>query len=237
MGGTYLRLNPADLTRIFQPNQRVVVIINRSSGENGEIEQHTFNAHIIGIENDQLALAFLAPPGLDFTFFRIGRVITIETGRSNGMFTFKSKIISKNITEGILYVESPKVLASRERRQKPRIPFTVPVIYRVISYRDQSLDHLSTKIGIGESQDLAEGGITLLTDLKLPVGLILIVEFALENEDVALAGIVRRSAPAHHLHHRFAIGIKFLEPASEHQELILRVIERYNERLRGNITL
>jgi len=236
MGSTYLRLNPADLIRIFQPNQRVAVIINRT-GDDGETEQRSFNAKIVGIANQQLVVAFLPPSYVDFSLFRTGRLITIETGRSNGMFTFKSKIISKNIADGTLCLESPKILANTERRRNPRVPFTVPVIYRVISYRDQNLDHLSSKIGLGESQDLSEGGITLLTDLKLPVGLILVVEFTLENEDVSLAGIVRRSAPAHRSHHRFAIGIKFLDPSTEYQGLISRTIEKYTERFRKNITL
>ncbi|HPT86893.1 MAG TPA: hypothetical protein PL004_03435 [Bacillota bacterium] len=142
MGSTYLRLNPADLIRVFQPNQQVVVIINQPAMDNGEIEQYSFSAQIIGSENHQLVLGFLPHSEVDFGLFRNGRVITIETGRSNGMFTFKSKIISKNISEGTLYLESPKILANTERRRKPRVPYTVPVIYRVISYRDQNLDHL-----------------------------------------------------------------------------------------------
>ncbi|HOP75067.1 MAG TPA: PilZ domain-containing protein [Bacillota bacterium] len=237
MGSTYLRLNPAELIRVFQPNQQVVVIINQPAMDNGEIEQYSFSTQIIRIENHQLVLGFLPHSEVDLGLFRNGRVITIETGRSNGMFTFKSKIISKNISEGTLYLESPKILANTERRRKPRVPYTVPVIYRVISYRDQNLDHLSTKIGIGESQDLSEGGMTLLTDLKLPVGLILIVEFTLDNEDIALAGIVRRSAAAHRSHHQFAIGIKFLEPSSKYKELIMKTIEKYTKHFRHNITL
>lgn len=237
MGGTYIRLNPADLNRIFQPEQRLTIVLNRSAGEEGQSERFFFNAYIAKFENEQIVLSLPENVLHDWHLFRSGRVITIETGRSNDMFTFKSKILSRNNITRTIHIESPKVLASKERRGDPRVPLTVPVIYHVVSFKNRKLNHLADKIGIGESQDLAKGGITLLTDLELPVGLTLIVEFALEGKDISLAGIVRRAIPTDKTKHHYAVGIKFLQPGPQHQELIQQAIEKSSQRFKGKISL
>lgn len=237
MSGTYIRLNPADLTRIFQPGQRLTIVLNRSAGEEGESEHLFYEAYIAEFENEQIVLILPEKSLPDWHLFRSGRVVTIETGRSSGVFTFKSKILSRNNTKNTIHIESPKVMASKERRKDPRVPLTVPVIYHVVSFQNRNLNHLADKIGLGESQDLAKGGITLLTDLELPVGLTLVVEFTLEEKNVSLAGIVRRTIPTDKVNHHYAIGIKFLQPGRQHQELIERAIEKSSERFKGKISL
>lgn len=237
MSGTYIRLNPADLGQIFQPKQRLTLVLNRSAGEEGPSEHLCFEAYLSKFESDQIVLTMPTNILTDWKLFYRGRVVTIETGRSNGLFIFKSKIISKNSINNMIYIESPKILAGKERRGSPRVPLTVPVIYRVVSFKNRKLNHLADKIGTGESQDLAKGGITLLTDLLLPVGLTLIVEFTLEGQNVSLAGIVRRAMPMDKTSYQYAIGINFLQPGPKHQELIQRAMERSSERFKGKIAL
>lgn len=237
MTTTYLRLNPVDLVRIFHPGQSLQIVINPSAGSRRIRERHAFHTGIVGLENQQMILTLPQMDRTDFQLFRNGRVVTIETGRANSAFTFKSKIISKNSAQGTFQIENPKIVANRERRSSPRAPVTIPVSYRVASYHNQPVDHLADKIGLGESQDLAKGGIALLTDLKLPIGLTLIIQFTLEETEIALAGMVRRITPTGLLQQQYTIGIQFLESGPEHQAFIARAIEKSGERLKGKISL
>lgn len=234
MGSTYTRLNPADLARIFQPQQRIELIITKT-GSNGIVEALSFHAIILKIENDQITLTLAEDTSSNFNQFRTGKVISIHTGRSDGMLIFKSKILSKNQAVRTITIETPKVMASKERRGGPRVPFHVPVVYRVLSFRSEKLHHLSSKIGTGESQNLGLGGMTIITDLKLPVGLVLALEFTLEGENLALTGIVKRSEAINKLKKSFAIGIKFIEPNITHQELIAKIVETSGLRIKGDV--
>lgn len=238
MGGTYLRLNPMDLARILQPHQKLEITLTRSVGEDGHLERISVPAIIQTIDSGAIQLVLDEQGRNWFGLFRPGRSVTIQSGRHDGLFTFKSKVIRREIRDGFrILIESPRILASRERRGGPRVPLIVPVVYRVLSFREQTLNHLSDKIGTGESQDLSKGGITLLTDLQLPVGMIILVEVTLEEATVSLVGIVRRVQNLTSRDYTYAVGIQFLEPGSEHQDLITRTITKTGERFRGGISL
>jgi hypothetical protein len=238
LGGTYLRLNPMDLARILQPQQSLEITLTRNSNVEGRVERISVPAMIHELDSGTIQLILKEEGRNWFSLFRPGRSITIQTGRSNGLFTFKSKVIRREIRDGCrVIVESPRILASRERRGGPRVPLIIPVVYRVLSYRERNLNHLSEKIGTGESQDLSKGGITLLTDLQLPVGLTLLVEMTLEGETVSLVGIVRRVQRLTRREYDYAVGIQFLEPGVEHQELIAKTIAKTGQRFQGGISL
>lgn len=227
-----------DLGRILQPHQKLEVTLTRTIGEDGRLERISVPAVIESLDSGAIQLVLDEQGRNWFGLFRPGRAVTIQSGRSDGLFTFKSKVIRREIREGFrVLIESPRILASRERRGGPRVPLIVPVVYRVLSFRDQTLNHLSDKIGTGESQDLSNGGITLLTDLQLPVGMIILVEITLEEETVALVGIVRRVHNLTRRDYTFAVGIQFLEPGQEHQDIIARTIQKTGERFRGGISL
>jgi hypothetical protein len=227
-----------DLARILQPRQRLEIILTRNTGEEGRLERTSIPAVIQELNTGTIQLKLDEEGRNWFSQLRPGRSITIQTGRSDGLFTFKSKIIRREIRDGYcVIVESPRILASRERRGGPRVPLIVPVVYRVLSYREKNLNHLSDKIGTGESQDLSKGGMTLFTDLQLPVGLTLLIEITLEGETISLVGIIRRVQQLASREYDFAVGIQFLEPGIEHQELIARTIVKTGERFRGGISL
>jgi hypothetical protein len=238
VGGTYLQLNPEDIARVLQPGQRLELILNRHVDSGNRMERITVPARILSFEAGVIKL-LLAEEGRPwFSLFRPGRLLTIQTGRSNSLFTFKSKIIGREVLDGVqITLESPRILASAERRQRPRVPIMVPVVYRLLSFRDKKLQHLAEKIGTGASGDLNNQGITLLTDLQLPVGMTILVEFNLEGEAVSLLGVVRRTRSEKKKPYAYSVGVQFLEPGFEHQEMILRAINKVGERFKGGITI
>lgn len=239
MGDTYLHLNPMDLARIFQPLQCVEVTISRTVGDESRVHHVTVPSYIINLENGRISLEIHREEESLFSLFRPGRVVTIQTGRSDGLFSFKSKILHRHLVPAglAIEIESPRIMASKERRRGPRIPIILPVVYRVVSFRERELNHLANKIGIGQSENLSKGGITLLTDLQLPVGMILLVELVLDDQKITLAGIVRRSQVRHKMENTYALGIQFLEPGLAHQELIERTISRNGEIFKGGLSL
>lgn len=237
MGETYLRLNPMDLARVLRPNQQLEIMLTRTLSD-AQVERVIIKAVILSLHDGTIQLLLLEEGRLWFSLFRPGRTITIHTGRSDGLFAFKSKIIRREVGDGVrIFIESPKILASKERRGGPRIPMIVPVVYRVLSFREKELPHLSDKIGTGESLDLSKGGITLLTDLQLPVGMNLMIELALEEEIVTLIGVVRRSQPNRHGDYAYSIGLQFLDLGSDELEAIERVFRKNDELFKGGISL
>lgn len=237
MGETYLRLNPMDLARILRPNQQLEIMLTRTLSDS-KVERVSIKAVILSLVDGTIQLLLLEEGRSWFSLFRPGRTITIHTGRSDGLFAFKSKILRREVKDGVrIFIESPKILASKERRDGPRIPLIVPVVYRVVSFRQKELTHLSDKIGTGESQDLSKGGITLLTDLQLPVGMNLIIEFTLEDVTITLVGIVRRSQPARQGDYAYSIGVQFLDLGPDEQEVIERVFHKTDELFKGGISL
>lgn len=239
MGDSYLHLNPADLIRIFQPRQNIEISVNRTVAAAETILRVTVPASVVRLENNKIFLQIPKEEQPQYALFRPGRVISIQTGRSEGLFTFKSKIMHRIANEAGLTVgiESPRIMASKERRQGPRVPLIMPVVYRVAGFRELDLKHLANKIGMGQSENLSKGGITLLTDLKLPLGLVLLLDLTLERKKVTLAGIVRRSQQRHKLDNTYTIGIQFLQPSSFHQELIERTIAKSGAHLKDGISL
>lgn len=234
---SYLRLNPGDLVRLFHPGQSLQIAINPTAESRRLQKYQTFHVGVVRLENQQMILTLPRIDQADCSLFRNGRIITIETGHANNALMFKTKIISKNSAEGTFQIENPKIAANRERRSSPRMPITIPITYRVASYYNQPVDHLTEKIGLGESQNLAKGGIALLTELSLPIGLTLIIQFVLEGIEISLAGIVRRVTSTGLLRRHYTAGIQFLEPSLEHQALIMQAIEKAGERLNAKLVL
>lgn len=238
MSDTYLRLNPMDMARILHPNQKLELILNRTVGSENRVERIAVPAVILSLESGVIRLSLAEEGRPWFSLFRQGRSVTIQTGRSSGLFTFKSKIIRRIIQDGVqIWIESPRILASKERRGGPRVPLLVPVVYRILSFRDKSINHLAEKFGTGASRDLSSNGITLQTDLLLPIGMTVLIEVCLEGETVSLVGLVRRSHEEKRKEYAYSVGIQFLEPGVEHQELIMRAITKAGERFKGGITL
>lgn len=237
MDGAYTRLTPISLARIFQPEQHLKVTLNSVTDANGEKAPRTFEATILKLESDQLFVTLTNPSLDELQLFRTGRVVTIETGCAGGVFTFKSKIISKRTADANIGIECPKVLASKERRRSPRANLTVPVVYKVIGFNDRKIKHLSEKVGIGESRELAQGGLTFFTDLSLPVGLVVVVEFHLEGASLSIAGVVQRSIATDNTNRHFNVGIKFINPEAAYQKIILHTIKKSKENPHMNMSL
>ena len=239
MGDSYLHLSPTELARIFQPRQTIEISFNRTVAADNSVVSVTVPAAVVNLENNLILMRISREEQSQFPLFRPGRVISIQTGRSAGLLTFKSKILNRApAAEGLtIGIESPRIMASKERRQGPRIPITLPVVFRVAGFRDLDLKHLADKIAIGESENLSKGGITLLTDLKLPIGLILLMEMTLEKKKITLAGVVRRSQQWQKLDNTYAVGIQFLQPGALNQGLIERTIAKNGEPLKGGLSL
>jgi c-di-GMP-binding flagellar brake protein YcgR len=238
LNSNYIRLNPLDLARFFTPNQFLeLTVSNREEGS--EKTRHiTFTAQVISSEPDRLDLSIpeLSPDSSPALFLS-GRVVNMQTGLANRSYVFKSKIIAFNLAPKILTLEPPVIMTSRERRRNKRMPLTVPVTFRVLSFRDRQLDYLAEKIGKGSSQDLSCGGITMITELSLPVGLKLLLEFCIDDKLISVAGIVRWTKAMNKLNNDYAAGIKFLDYSPEFQKIISTVFDKSTDFFKGRILL
>jgi hypothetical protein len=238
MSGNYIRLNPTDLARIFPLQQPLEITVRNMEAGGNKAPNITFAARIISEEYDRLDLFI---PDISVvsasTLLLPGKVASLQTGRANSSYTFKSKIIGFNPDQNVLNLEPPVIMTSRERRRNKRVPLSVPVTFRVVSFRNRRLDYLAEKIGLGSSQDLSCGGITMITDLYLPIGLKLLLEFCIEDKFVSVAGIIRWSKAVNRSNNSYAVGIKFLDYSPEFQEIISAAFTKSTEFFKGRILL
>jgi hypothetical protein len=238
MSGNYIRLNPTDLARIFPLRQPLELTVRSREGEGKPTHNVTLTARVISEEYDRLELLIPEIPAASAsTLFLPGKVASLQTGRANSSYTFKSKIIGFNMEHSVLTLEPPIIMTSRERRRNKRVPLSVPVTFRVLSFRNRRLDYLAEKVGLGSSQDLSCGGITLITDLYLPAGLKLLLEFCIEDKFIAVAGIVRWSEAVNKSDYSYAAGIKFLDYSPEFEGIISTVFTKSTEFFKGRILL
>jgi hypothetical protein len=238
MSGNYIRLNPTDLARIFPLQQPLEITVRNMEAGGNKAPNITFAARIISEEYDRLDL-FISDISVvsASTLLLPGKVASLQTGRANSSYTFKSKIIGFNPEQNVLTLEPPVIMTSRERRRNKRVPLSVPVTFRVVSFRNRRLDYLAEKIGLGSSQDLSCGGITMITDLYLPIGLKLLLEFCIEDKFVSVAGIIRWSKAVNRSNNSYAVGIKFLDYSPEFQEIISAAFTKSTEFFKGRILL
>jgi hypothetical protein len=238
MSGNYIRLNPTDLARIFPLQQSLEITVRNMEVDSNKANNITFTARVISEEYDRLDLFIPEISAVSASALLLpGKVASLQTGRANSSYTFKSKIIGYNPEQSILRLEPPVIMTSRERRRNKRVPLSVPVTFRVISFRNRRLDYLAEKIGLGSSQDLSCGGITMITDLYLPIGLKLELEFCIEDKFVSVAGVVRWSEAVSRSNNSYAAGIKFLDYSTEFQEIISAAFTKSTNFFKGRILL
>lgn len=218
----YLKLDPNDLNRIFQTSQTLEIIINKAS-ENGRFEEITGKGQVITVDATTMTLS-LSRKLLDwFDLFLPQKMIAIQSCHAEELLYFRSKILRRIIQESFqIIVESPRVIIKRERRVSRRKPLFSPINYRILRLGDRDLKHLTAKIGTGESQDVSKGGVTLLTNLQLPVGITLLIEFPLAGKNISMIGRVKHVRSLQNSNYSYIAGVQFIQPGPEDQELIGR---------------
>ena len=224
MSEMYLKLSSNDLNHLFQPNQPLEIIINKAS-DNGHFEEITGNTKILDVNESTMVLS-LSRELLDwFDLFLPQKMIAIQSCHSGELLFFRSKILRRVIQESFqIIIESPRVVIKRERRVSRRKPLYCSINYRILRLGDRDLKHLASKIGTGESQDVSKGGITLLTNLQLPIGITLLVEFPLAGKTISMIGRVRHVRSLQNSDYSFVAGVQFIQPGPAEQELINRSI-------------
>lgn len=236
MSEMYLKLDSNELNRIFQINLPLEIIINKAS-DNGRFEEITGKATILAVDTATMTLA-LSRDLLDwFDLFLPQKMIAIQSSHSNELIFFRSKILRRIIQESFqIIIESPRMVIKRERRISRRKPLFSPICYRILRLGDRDLKHLTSKIGTGESQDVSKGGVTLLTNLELPVGLTLLIEFPLAGKSISMIGKVRHVHSLQNSDYSFVAGVQFIQPGSEEQELISRSISQDDILQKGGLS-
>lgn len=225
MAGMYRKLNRVDLTKYFFPEQNLELRLDRNSPFSEE--SLSVSAVVVSLDRElQLKLAEEGKLWLDH--FVTGKLLTIYYGWPDRVLVFKSKIIGAG-PDGTLLIEPPTVMISKERHSGARIPLLVPVTYRVLGFKNKNVEHLCNKQGNGESQELSLGGMRIFTDLRLPPGLIVIVEFSFEGKSFELTGSIRRVQELKRDNYQYGIGIQFLKPTFEEREQISQLLDRLNE--------
>ncbi len=225
MAGMYQKLNRIDLTKYFYPEQNLELRLDR----NPPLSEETLSVSAIVVALDRELQLKLAEEGkflLDH--FLVGKLLTIYYGWPDRILIFKSKII-KAEPEGMVFIEPPTVMLSKDRHSGARIPLLVPVTYRVLGFKNKNVEHLCNKLGSGQSQELSLGGMRIFTDLRLPPGLIVTLEFNFEGNPFQLTGSIRRVQELKRNSYQYGIGIQFLKPSSEEREQISRLLDRLNE--------
>ncbi|NLW48659.1 MAG: hypothetical protein GXY86_15195 [Firmicutes bacterium] len=224
MSEMYLKLDSNDLCRVFQPNQPLEIIINKAS-ENGRFEEISGKATILIIDSRTITLS-LSPALLDwFDLFLPQKMIALQSSNSNELIFFRSKILRRSIQDSFqIVIESPRVIIKRERRVSKRKPLFTQINYRMLRLGNQDLKHLASKIGTGESKDVSKGGITILTNLQLPVGITLLIEFPLAGKSISMIGQVRHVRPLQNSDYSYVVGVQFIQTGPEEQDLINKTI-------------
>lgn len=220
MSEMYLTLDSNELNRIFQANQPIEITIFKASN-NGRFEEISGKATIMTVDDATMTLSLSRELLNWFDLFLPQKMITIQYSNSNELIFFRSKIVRRVIQESFqIIIETPRVVIKRERRVSKRNPLISPITYRILRLGDRELKHLASKIGTGESQDLSKGGVTLLTNLKLPVGLTLLIEFPLAGNSISMIGRVKHTRSLQNSDYSFIAGIQFIQPGPEEQDII-----------------
>lgn len=232
-----MKLDSNELCRVFQPNQPLEIIINKAS-DNGRFEEVSGKATILAIDSTTMTLS-LSRALLDwFDLFLPQKMIAIQSCNSNELIFFRSKILRRTIQDSFqIIIESPKVVIKRERRVSKRKPLFTQINYRMLRLGDRDLKHLASKIGTGESKDVSKGGITLLTNLQLPVGITLLIEFPLAGKSISMIGQVRHVRSLHNSDYSFVVGVQFIQPGPEEQDLINKAISGDDQLQKGGLSL
>jgi hypothetical protein len=236
MSEMYLKLDLNELKQFFQPNQPIEIIINKAS-DNGRIQEITGKAKVLEVYESTMTLS-LSRELLDwFDLFLPQKMIAIQSCHSNELLFFRSKILKRIIQESFqIIIESPRVVIKRERRVSRRKPLYCPINYRILRLGDHDLKHLSSKIGVGESQDISRGGVTLLTNLQLPVGITLLIEFPLAGKTISIVGQVRHVRSLQNSDYSFVAGVQFIQPGPAEQELINNSISMDDPLQKGGLS-
>lgn len=240
MAGTYTHLNFSALAKVFQPQQNLNIIINTvSQNEEGNTEKISivFDALITELRKDHIVLQLDIKDPDNWLLFHDGRIITVEVGNAEGAFTFKSKVVAKSEVIGMLIIDGPKVLAGKERRRGPRVQLNVPVLFSIAGLGQKKIEHLQGKVGVGISTQLAEGGLTFTTELKLPVGMVVVTEFIVNEKKISVAGCVQRCIATDQTDRHFIVGIKFLTPIAATQRLIRQIVRNPNAVPQNSLSL
>lgn len=223
MSTTYSSLNHLEWLSYFKPNLAVELVLHYR--KDGEILSYATPASVMFASPQ--TIEFALPPEVRpfIDLFTPESLITIHHGRSEQLLVCKSRI-AETFQENELrvVVVPPRVIANKERRQLKRVPFVAPVSFQIVSFRSKNLKQLANKVGSGEIQDVSLGGLTLLTDLKLPIGLIIQIELTYQSQPLILSGIVRRVQSLTRREFTHAVGIQFIALEPEDQYWISTII-------------
>lgn len=222
MSEIYLKLGPNELNRLFQTDQPLDLMINKTY-DDGHFEEINGKVKVLAVEADSMTLS-LSGKLLDwFDLFLPEKMIAIQSCHADELLFFRSKIRRRLIQESFqIVIESPRVVIKRERRVDRRKPLYSPINYHILRLGDRDLKHLNSKVGTGESQNVSKGGVTLLTNLQLPVGITLLIEFSLAGKSISLIGQVKHVRSLSNSDYPFSAGVQFIQPGPEEQALINR---------------
>jgi hypothetical protein len=224
----YSRLNLMELARLFQPGVKLELLLSNGKSP-APTDISGFPAYVLHWEHNRISLTVpemdcIAPERL--TGLAAGRLITLQTGGTSGCSQFTTKITTWDIAKKEITVALPTIMINSERRRAIRLPLSVAVTYQVLKFHSRELNHLTHKIGIGTSQDLSCYGMNLITELILPVGILLLIRFNLDQQPLIVYGTVRRVKPLNSFNTLSATGIKFIDPTPEFQATVTRIIAK-----------
>ncbi len=221
-GGTmnYYELHPLDLIQILKPGQ-ILEISQQELHHFSNFETLSLRATLNSFHEQTLIVDFPYEAKPFINTFKPGAVVTIETSRYDGCTCFKSKILQQDQVSLQLVLAKPRIMTSKERRSEPRLSFVTSITYQILSFQGRELPHLQQKFGHGESINLSRNGMTLRTNLDLPLNLVILIKFNFIGNETTLTGIIRNSNAA-------TIGVQFLRPSRTGTEFIQQILTQQN---------
>ncbi|HYH02635.1 MAG TPA: PilZ domain-containing protein [Bacillota bacterium] len=229
MKGYYCSLNPLELLVLFQPRQRLELLIYHSDSAQARNIVLTLPAQVEVIDPNQMVLTLTESGSVKPEFLTPGKVISLILGQTHGSYSFKTRISAYNPTRRRLTLEPPRVMWSQDRRNHPRFPVALPATYRLLRFNNQRLENLSGKIGTGSTDNLSCDGISLVTELQLPVDLTLLIRLEFKEQPVSAVGVVCRTTAIPTHRKLYSVGIKFVMSSPRFQASLLQMLQHNTE--------
>lgn len=229
MKGYYCSLNPLELMILFQPRQRLELLVYHSDSSPARNLVVTLSAQVETVNQNSLVLAIAESEAINTEFLTPGKVISLFQGHPHGSYSYKTRITAYNPTKHRLTLEPPRIMWSEDRRRHPRFPVALPATYRLLRFHDRRLDNLSEKIGTGSTDNLSCDGISLITKLQLPADLTLLIRLEFKEKPLSVVGMVCRSTVVPTNQKLYTTGIKFVMSSPMFQASLLQTLQNNTE--------
>jgi len=127
---------------------------------------------------------------------------------------------------------SPYKSIRQLQRKHFRMPVHFPLEFRVVKFKDQNVSHLEGKKGLGRTHDLGENGLSFISNLNLPVEMMLRLKFVLPtgHQYRELVKVVRSRS----MGQKYLTGVEFINftgPRRERLRMFIASEVRRNVKL------